>query len=388
MAGWSTSKNAVDQTGDGQPATLASAVAAGDCLFAMTTNALSPAPTLSDNINGDWTLLGAHASGGTADRGGWLFCFLGSAAAGAGDLVITASAGDGATNILAWVHTPPTGTTGLTIGPTVPNGGSGTAVDPGSMTTTQIALLVAGMRMRPNSGNTITAGSGLTLVAGTGSGYLQAEYQVDAPAGTYHGQFVSSGALDGWTAIAAAIYATVPTFVPQDTPHDTMKIQQSTTAYPLVFKMVQEDHLTAATDLTITATLSKNGATFGAAAGAVTEIGNGYYKVAGNATDSNTLGKLVLHTEADGADDKDTEFEVVVENLTTAKVAAVGTVDNLTNAPTEGGLTAEMKTDVTTAATAATPVAASVTATVNADTKKINGKTITGSGTDLDPFSV
>ena len=157
MSQWSAPKNAVDQTGDGQPATLPSAVTLNDCLFAMTTNATSPAPTLADNINGAWTLLGAHTTGGTADRGGWLFCFLGSAAAGAGDLVITASAGDGATNILAWAHSPPAGTTGFTIGPTLPNGGSGTSVDPGSITTTQLALLVAGMRMRPNSGPVITA---------------------------------------------------------------------------------------------------------------------------------------------------------------------------------------------------------------------------------------
>ena len=158
---------------------------------------------------------------------------------------------------------------------------------------------------------------------------ITAEYQLDAAAGSYHGAFTSDTALDGWTAIAAAIYATVPTFVPPDTPQDTMRIQQSTTAYPLVFKMLDStDHLTGKTGLTVTATLSKNGAAFGAAAGTVTEIANGYYKVAGNATDNNTLGKLVLHTTATGADPKDTQFEEVIQDLTTATVAAVTTVTN------------------------------------------------------------
>ena len=43
----------------------------------------------------------------------------------------------------------------------------------------------------------------------------------------------------------------------------------------------------------------------------ITEIGNGLYRVAGNTTDSNTLGSLILHAEAAGADPCDIEFEVV-----------------------------------------------------------------------------
>lgn len=50
---------------------------------------------------------------------------------------------------------------------------------------------------------------------------------------------------------------------------------------------------------------------------------------------------------------------VLVDTVTTATTAT-----NLTNAPTNGDLTAAMKTSVTTAATAATPVAASVTGNV------------------------
>ena len=42
-------------------------------------------------------------------------------------------------------------------------------------------------------------------------------------------------------------------------------------------------------------TISKNGGSFASPAGAVTEIANGWYAVAGNATDSATLGPLLLH---------------------------------------------------------------------------------------------
>jgi hypothetical protein len=52
-------------------------------------------------------------------------------------------------------------------------------------------------------------------------------------------------------------------------------------------------------------TLSKNGAAFAAPAGAVSEIGNGWYKVAANATDTNTLGPLALHASVATADNCD-----------------------------------------------------------------------------------
>jgi hypothetical protein len=79
-----------------------------------------------------------------------------------------------------------------------------------------------------------------------------------------------------------------------------------------MFLMVDSaDHISAKTGLTPTVTLSKSGAAFAAPAGAVTEVGSGWYKVAGNATDTGTLGPLVLHATATGADPVDVEFEVV-----------------------------------------------------------------------------
>lgn len=90
------------------------------------------------------------------------------------------------------------------------------------------------------------------------------------------------------------------------------QIKNGSTDYPLVFMMVDStDHVTGKTALSPTVTISKAGAAFASPAGAVTEIGSGWYKVAGNATDSGTLGPLILHATATGADPTDTLYEVV-----------------------------------------------------------------------------
>ncbi len=75
--------------------------------------------------------------------------------------------------------------------------------------------------------------------------------------------------------------------------------QQNSTSYPITFNLVDDaDSRTGKIGLTPTVLISKNGAAFGAAAGAVTEVGNGTYALAGNATDRNTLGTLRLFVAA------------------------------------------------------------------------------------------
>lgn len=92
-------------------------------------------------------------------------------------------------------------------------------------------------------------------------------------------------------------------------------IQQNQTAQPLEFLMVDSaDHVTPKTGLSPTVTISKNGGSFASPSGAVSEIGNGWYKVAGNATDSNTLGPLLLHATGSGADPSDDRYDVVSYN--------------------------------------------------------------------------
>jgi hypothetical protein len=84
------------------------------------------------------------------------------------------------------------------------------------------------------------------------------------------------------------------------------------TAYPVTFFMVlASDHLTPATGKTVSVTLSKNAAAFAAAAGAVTEIGNGWYALAGNATDRNTLGDLLLRATASACDETPGKLVIV-----------------------------------------------------------------------------
>jgi hypothetical protein len=75
------------------------------------------------------------------------------------------------------------------------------------------------------------------------------------------------------------------------------------------------DHIAGVTGLTPTVKLSKAGGTGASPSGAITEVDStnfpGLYKVAGNATDTNTLGSLILHATGTGADPVDVEFEVV-----------------------------------------------------------------------------
>lgn len=88
--------------------------------------------------------------------------------------------------------------------------------------------------------------------------------------------------------------------------------KQSSTGQPMLFLMTLEaDHVTGAAGLTPTVTLSKNGGAFAAAAGAVTGIGSGWYSLAGNATDRDTLGELALHASAATADPADQRYVIV-----------------------------------------------------------------------------
>lgn len=81
---------------------------------------------------------------------------------------------------------------------------------------------------------------------------------------------------------------------------------------PLVFLMISSaDHISPITGLSPTVTISKNGAAFASPAGAVTEIANGWYQVAGNASDSDTVGPVILHATAGGADPTDAVYNVV-----------------------------------------------------------------------------
>lgn len=200
-----------------------------------------------------------------------------------------------------------------------------------------------------------------------------------------------------------------------------MLVQQSSAGYPLLFLMVDStDHVTGKTGLTPTVTISKAGAAFASPAGAVTEIANGWYKVAGNATDTNTFGPIALHATGTAADPTDRDiWEVVafnpqdatalglsridatitsrmasytqptgflaatfpagtIANTTNITAGTVTTVTNLTNAPTAGDFTATMKTSIGTAvaASAVASVAGNVGGNVIGSVGSVTGLTV------------
>jgi hypothetical protein len=134
------------------------------------------------------------------------------------------------------------------------------------------------------------------------------------------------------------------------------QILKSSTECPLLFFMVQSaDHLTALTSASPTVTISKNGGSFASPSGAVTEIANGWYKVAGNATDTGTAGPIALHATATSGD----PFDGIV-----AEVVAYDPQDSV-----RGGMTALPNA----AAGASGGLPLSVDTSGRVDVLKING---------------
>jgi hypothetical protein len=107
------------------------------------------------------------------------------------------------------------------------------------------------------------------------------------------------------------------------------EVQQSSTTPLLFFMADSTDRTTGKTGLTPTVTLSKNGAAFAAAHSTAAEIGNGWYK-AGDATDTNATGPLLLHATASGAETADVEYIVVAFDPTASILAKLGVSKNAT----------------------------------------------------------
>lgn len=102
-------------------------------------------------------------------------------------------------------------------------------------------------------------------------------------------------------------------------------IQQSSTSRKLVFLMIDSsDHITGKTGLTVTVTISKNGAAFAAPAGTVAEVGNGLYALTPTSADTGTLGSLILHATATGADPSDKEYNIIAPNPDSASAFITG----------------------------------------------------------------
>src|SRR5258708_20844485 len=74
------------------------------------------------------------------------------------------------------------------------------------------------------------------------------------------------------------------------------ELKQSATDKIIPFLLVSStDHINGVTGLTPTVEISKNGSAFAAPAGAIAEIGHGFYKLTPDAADTGTTGALILH---------------------------------------------------------------------------------------------
>lgn len=90
-----------------------------------------------------------------------------------------------------------------------------------------------------------------------------------------------------------------------------MAFYPKSVAYTRMFKMIlASDHFSKATGVSPTVNISKAGAAFGAAAGAVAEVANGWYTVALTSADTGTAGQLAFYITAATADDTDFVDEV------------------------------------------------------------------------------
>lgn len=95
-----------------------------------------------------------------------------------------------------------------------------------------------------------------------------------------------------------------------------------------MFKMISAlDHFSLKTGLTPVVNLSKAGAAFASAGGVITEVANGWYKIALTTTDSNTLGDLAYYITAALADDTD-----FCDQVSTLIEADLATPTNITSA--------------------------------------------------------
>lgn len=73
----------------------------------------------------------------------------------------------------------------------------------------------------------------------------------------------------------------------------------------MVFMTDSTDHISGKTGLTLTVTLSKDGAAFNSISPTVTERGSGWYNLALTTSHLDTLGDAVLHITSTGADPSD-----------------------------------------------------------------------------------
>ncbi len=100
----------------------------------------------------------------------------------------------------------------------------------------------------------------------------------------------------------------------------------STAANVVIFMVDSSDHRSGKTGLTLTLTISKDGGSFFSVTPTVTELTNGFYKVAFTASQTDTFGELVLYATSAGADPTREWYDVheVAQNVTGVPIVDIG----------------------------------------------------------------
>lgn len=142
---------------------------------------------------------------------------------------------------------------------------------------------------------------------------------------------------------------------------------QATCLFHLALTADQAD----GTGLVPVVTLSKAGAAFAAAAGVVTELTNGWYKIVLTAVDLNTLGALGMRVAVATADTLELFHQVIALDVNVATVNPGA--DGITAATIAADAGAELRTGVATAAAVAALTTGQSTASVSLGLRTTDG---------------
>lgn len=95
----------------------------------------------------------------------------------------------------------------------------------------------------------------------------------------------------------------------------------------MVLMVQSADHVTGATGLTLSISLSKDGEAFSVIAPTVTERSNGWYSIALTTSHTDTLGDLALQITGSGADPSSVLGQVIAANLNDAVDLGLSNLD-------------------------------------------------------------
>jgi hypothetical protein len=163
-------------------------------------------------------------------------------------------------------------------------------------------------------------------------------------------------------------------------------LQQSTARNLMVFLTDSADHVTGKTGATLTITLSKNGAAFASVSPTVTERGDGWYSLALTSGNTDTLGDLVFHITASGADPIDLREQVFAalpgSSVTVSSIAndAITAASIATSAITEIQAGLATSADLTAVKAKTDSLTFTVAGQVDANIQYVNDVQVVGTG--------